>query len=89
MALGTYLSFEDQKIRVKILTNSAEKWICMGNWALPNGGIYFLKNKKTLDGRSLFSGSGADKLLGKKNQRENSLRGREKIPSQKVQFLRK
>ena len=26
---------------VKLLTQSAAKWICMGKWHVPGGGIYF------------------------------------------------
>ena len=29
------------KNEVKLSTQSAEKWICMGKWAGPIGGIYF------------------------------------------------
>ena len=29
------------KIEIKLATQSAEKWICMGKWPLPSGGVYF------------------------------------------------
>ena len=41
MTLSTRLSFEDQKNEVKLQTQSAEKWIRIGKWAVPSGAIYF------------------------------------------------
>ena len=37
------------KNEVKLSTQSAEKWICMGKWAVPNGGNLFLGLRKAQD----------------------------------------
>ena len=34
------------KNKIKLPTQSAEKWICMGKWAFENLAIYFLKDEK-------------------------------------------
>ena len=44
------------KIEVKLSTQSADKWICMGKWPVPNGGILFLRLQKG-PRRSDFSGA--------------------------------
>jgi len=44
------------KNEVKPLTQSAEKWICMGKWAVPSLGILFLRLQKG-PRRSDFSGA--------------------------------
>ena len=58
-----------RKNEVKRLTQSAEKWICMGKLPFPSWGIYFLKSEKVPDDRSFPPPSRyATKLLGKRNQ---------------------
>ena len=34
------------KKTIKRVTQSAKKWICMGKWAIPTGGILFLRLQK-------------------------------------------
>ena len=53
MTLGTRLSFQDQKNEVKLLTQSAAKWICMGKWPVA---IYFSGFRKAQDVQ-IFSGA--------------------------------
>ena len=43
------------KNKVKLPTQSAEKWICIGKWAFKIGAELFLKNKKVLGGQ-IFQG---------------------------------
>ena len=45
-----------QKNEVKPFTQSAAKWICMGKWSVPTGGILFLRLQKG-PRRSDFSGA--------------------------------
>ena len=45
-----------RKHEVKPMTQSAEKWICMMKWPVPNGGIIFLGLQKG-PRRSDFSGA--------------------------------
>ena len=42
------------KKKVKLLTQSAEMWICMGKWAFENLAIYFLRNKKSTGNRTFL-----------------------------------
>ena len=43
------------KIKVKLSTQSAEIWICMGKWAFKMLRISFLKNEKASDNRTFYS----------------------------------
>ena len=52
-ARGSFLSLRPQNT-INFVTQSAEKWICMGEWAFENLGIYFLKNKKAPDDRTFL-----------------------------------
>ena len=54
-------------IKVKILTQSAEKWICMRTWAWESGAILFFKDEKAPDDWSFSPSADAAK-------QENSLR---------------
>ena len=38
--------------KVKLSTQSAKKWVCMGKWALISGAIYVLKDEKAPDDRT-------------------------------------
>ena len=40
---------------ITLLTQSAEKWICMDKWARENWGILLLKDKKLPDDRAFLS----------------------------------
>ena len=42
------------KVEVKLSTQSADKWICMGKWAFEILVIYFLRNKKAADNRTFL-----------------------------------
>ena len=54
MTRGTLLSFKE-KNEVKLLTQSAEKWICMGKWAFEILAILFLvKDEKAPDNRTFL-----------------------------------
>ena len=53
------------KTKGKLSTQSAEKWICMGEWAFKILAKLFLKNEKASGDRS-FPNRYATKLLGKK-----------------------
>ena len=43
------------KNKVKLSTQSAEIWICMGKWAFKMLRIYFLKNEKASDSQTFFT----------------------------------
>ena len=60
------------KNKVNLLTQTAEKWICMGKWALLSGAVYFLKSEKIFSVRMLTNSR------EKRKYRESSLRGGEK-----------
>ena len=42
-------------IEVKLLTQSAAKWICMGKWTVKILADLFLKNEKVSDDRTFFT----------------------------------
>ena len=44
-ARGSFWSLRPQNM-IKLPTQSAEKWICMGKWAFEILAIYFLKKEK-------------------------------------------
>ena len=66
------------KNEVKPLTQSAEKWICMGKWALEILAELFLKNKKTSDDRTFFIQCVSYHSPGLKSFIEKVLRGAKK-----------
>ena len=43
------------KNKVKLPTQTAEKWMCMGKWAFEKVAIYFLRNKNAPDDRTFLS----------------------------------
>ena len=45
------------KNEVKLLTQSAAKWICMGKWPVPGGAIHFSGFRKAYIRRQDFSGA--------------------------------
>ena len=45
MPLGIYSIVGLRQKKIKLPTQSAEKWICMGKWAFENLAIYFLKDE--------------------------------------------
>ena len=53
------------KNEVKILTQSAAKWICMGKWAFKILAELFLKNDKSSDNRSFPPNADGSLVLGK------------------------
>ena len=64
MTLGTQLSFYIRpKNEVKLLTQSAEKWICMGKWAFEILAELFLKNEKASDDRTFLPSAYATTVL--------------------------
>ena len=48
------------KNRVKLLTQSAENWICMRKWAVPCGAIYFSCFRRPFTYVHIFSGAPSD-----------------------------
>ena len=43
------------KNKVKLQTQSAEVWICMGKWSFEILAIYFPENEKTVDNQNFLS----------------------------------
>ena len=75
------------KNEVKLLTQSAEKWICtMGKWAFESLAESFLKSEKTPDVQ-IFQGLGLLPMPSlKKIQQESSARSEETIHKLKAKF---
>jgi len=53
-AMGSFVHLR-QKNRVKLLTQSAEKRICMGKWSFEILAILFFKEEKAPKNRTFFS----------------------------------
>ena len=88
MPLGIYsIVVLRPKNKIKLPTQSAEKWICMGKWAFKILVELFLKNEKTSDDRTFCTQCVRYNSPGlKKFHQEISSRGEETIHKLKSKF---
>ena len=66
------------KNAIKLLTQSAEEWICMGKWAFKSLAELFLKNEKASDDRTFFTQCVRYHSPGLKGFTKKALRGAKK-----------
>ena len=78
------------KITIELLTQSAEKWSCMGKWAVPCGAILFLRLQKGPRCSDFSTDLACYQCGSWKRLSKKALRGaKKKIPSQKFSIFAK